>query len=182
MCAFICVALQGFLKAYQLCPIFCLLTSYTRLFLGFSSQAPTTTTASVRDLNYFRFLCLYLVGYVIIIRSIDNLFQRSSVTQNISLLFFHFPSEEEELRRAAPSPCKLSLRNAWQDDVQFRFHDHLELILYICFKAMKFFLSRYKPLAGFPLSVEVMYILFRNNWQMLTTSRLYFWLFRVKLL
>lgn len=38
---------------------------------------------------------------------------------DVSLLFFRFPSEEEELRRAAPSPCKLSLRNAWQCDLEF---------------------------------------------------------------
>lgn len=36
-----------------------------------------------------------------------------------SSCFFPFPSEEEELRRAAPSPCKSSLRNAWQCDLEF---------------------------------------------------------------
>lgn len=50
-----------------------------------------------------------------------------------SSCFFPFPSEEEELRRAAPSPCKSSLRNAWQCDLEFLWSLSLWILcIYLC--------------------------------------------------
>lgn len=68
-----------------------------------SVQAPTIT-------GRFPYLYLTYINICAIAEKLSHL---------EFFLLFPFPSEEEELRRAAPSPCKLSLRNAWQCDWEF---------------------------------------------------------------